>query len=157
MNTPTQPLSLFMPVLPGTTMRAILTAQAAGSAQAKQALNSIGTVHFARFLLLDTSRPNLQPDMANVDVPSNTLVMAVLTDYDGDFDAYINDFVAQLGDVFNTNLQFVVGGAVVTPVQKNIPGFNAFIKANDASQHNPNTGMYAAYPQTVQQVVAAFS
>lgn len=153
----TKPLSLFMPVLPGITMNAILSAQAAGSEQAHQALISIGTVHFARFLLLDTSKPNLQPDMAAADVPCNTLVMAVLTEYDGDFDAYIHDFVAQLGEVFNTNLQFVVGGAAVTPVQNNVPGFNAFIKANDASQHSPNTGLFAAYPQTTQLVIAAFS
>jgi hypothetical protein len=151
------PLSLLMPVLPGTKMNDILAAQAAASEQAHKALVSIGTVHFARFLLLDTSQPNLQPDMRAADVPSNTLIMAVMTEYDGDFDAYIYDFVAQLGDVFNTNLQFVVGGAAVTPVQNNVAGFNAFIKANDASQHSPNTGMFAAYSQSVQQVLAAFS
>ena len=95
--------------------------------------------------------------MAAADVPCDTLVMAVLTEYDGDFDAYIYDFVAQLGDVFNTNLQVVVGGEKVTPVQNNVAKFNAFIKANDASQHSPNTGLFAAYPQTTQLVIAAFS
>ena len=34
--------------------------------------------------------------------------------------------------------------------------FAAFIAQNDASQHQPNEGMFAAYPQTVQQILAAF-
>lgn len=157
MPSPTNPLSLFMPVLPGTTMNSILTAQAQGQAQANAALTSIGTVHFARFLLLDTSKPNLIPDINNLDVPSDTLVISVITEYDGSFNAYINDFVRELGDVFNTNLQFVVGGAAVTPVQDNVAAFNAFITANDASQHSPNISLYQAYPQTVQQIIAAFS
>lgn len=153
----TSPLSLFMPVLPGTTMQAILNSQAAGSAQAKVALTDIGTVHFARFLLLDTSKPNLIPDVNDLNTPSNTLVIGVITEYDGSFNAYIGDFVAQLGDVFDANLQFVVGGAALIPVADNVAGFAAFVAANDASQHSPNNTLYAAYPQTVQQVLAAFS
>ena len=81
----------------------------------------------------------------------------MITEYDGSFNAYINDFVAQLGAVFDANLQFVVGGAALTPVANNVAGFAAFVAANDASQHAPNNTLYAAYPQTVQQVLAAFS
>lgn len=153
----TSPLSLFMPVLPGTTPQAILNSQAAGGPQAQAALTSIGTVHFARFLLLDTSKPNLIPDANDLEVPSDTLVIGVITEYDGSFNAYIGDFVAQLGSVFDANLQFVVGGAALTPVADNVAEFAAFVAANDASQHSPNNSLYAAYPQTVQQVLAAFS
>ncbi len=153
----TSPLSLFMPVLPGTTPQAILDSQAAGSTQAQKALTDIGTVHFARFLLLDTSKPNLIPDANELNTPSNTLVIGVITEYDGSFNAYIGDFVAQLGSVFDANLQFVVGGAALTPVADNVAGFAAFVAVNDASQHAPNNTLYAAYTQTVQQVLAKFS
>ena len=47
------------------------------------ALDKIATVHFARFVFLDETR------------------LAVITTYDGDFDAYINEFVDHIGDVFN--------------------------------------------------------
>jgi len=42
-------------------------------------------------------------------------------------------------------------------VANNVAAFTAFIAQNDASQHQPNEGMFAAYPQTVQQILAAFS
>src|SRR5687768_1688244 len=44
-----------------------------------RALDTIGTVHFARFVFVDETR------------------LAVITTYDGDFDAYINDFVDHIG------------------------------------------------------------
>lgn len=153
----TSPLSLFMPVLPNTKMLSIVEALAASQKQIDAALASIGTVHFARFELLDTSKPNLIPDLSKVNQPSSTLVIAVITEYDGSFNAYIGDFVAQLGGVFDTLLGFVVGGAALIPVSNNLTAFEAFITANDASQHAPNNTLYAAYPQTVQQVLAAFS
>ena len=153
----TSPLSLFMPVLPNTKPLAIVEALAGSQVAIDAALKSIGTVHFARFSLLDTSKPNLQPDMLAINTPSSTLVIGVITEYDGDFNAYISDFVAQLGAVFDTLLGFVVGGAAITPVANNLAAFEAFITLNDASQHQPNESLYAAYPQTVQQVVAAFS
>ncbi len=153
----TSPLSLFMPVLPNTRPVAIIEALASSQAAIDAALLSIGTVHYARFLLIDRSSPNLQPNLLHVTVPSSTLVIAVVTDYDGSFDAYIQDFVSQLGAVFDTLLGFVVGGAALVPVANDVAAFEAFITANDASQHLPNTSLYAAYPQTVQQVLAAFS
>mgnify|MGYP001605249555 CR=1 FL=1 len=151
------PLSLFMPVLPGTTINTLLGVLGANQAQKDQALESIGTVHFARFLLLDSASPNLQPDMSKADVPTNTLVLGVITEYDGSFNAYISDFCAQLGTVFDAMLQYVVGGAAVIPVANNVAGFERFVMVNDASQHLPNTALYQAYPQTVQQILAAFS
>ena len=153
----TSPLSLFMPVLPNTKMLSIVEALAASQAQIRAALTSIGTVHYARFELLDTSKPNLIPDLSKINQPSSTLVIAVITEYDGSFNAYIGDFVAQLGGVFDVLLGFVVGGAALVPVRNNLSAFEAFITANDASQHSPNNTLYAAYPQTVQQVLAAFS
>ena len=153
----TKPLSLFMPVLPNTKMLSIVEALVASKKQIDTALAAIGTVHFARFELLDTSKPNLIPDLSTLNQPSSTLVIAVITEYDGSFNAYISDFVAQLGGVFDALLGFVVGGAALIPVSNNLVSFEAFITTNDASQHSPNNTLYAAYPQTVQQVLAAFS
>ena len=145
------PLTLLMPIIPGTNLMELAATLAKYQAEIDQALTSIGTVHYARFLLLDRSVANLQPGGS-----SNELVLAVITEFDGSFQAYIGDFVAQIGDVFNALLQFVVGGAAVTPVQNNIAAFSAFVSANDASEHQPNEGLYQAYPQTVQQILAAF-
>lgn len=153
----TNPLTLMMPVLPGTKMSTIVETIAENQAAIDGALESIGTVHFARFLLLDTSKANLQPDLKDINNESDTLIISVITDYDGSFDAYISDFVAQLGGVFDALLAFVVGGEALVPVNDHLQGFEAFITKNDASQHLPNTELYAAYPQTVQQILAAFS
>ena len=150
-------LTLLMPVLPGTKLSSIVGTLGGGSAAIDAALASIGTVHFARFSLFDTSKANLQPDMSTMDTPSDTLVIGVITEYDGSFNAYISDFVNQLGDVFDALLASVVGGAAVTPVKSNVAAFQAFVAANDASQHSPNNGgIYQAYPQTVQDIVATF-
>ncbi|HYR11004.1 MAG TPA: hypothetical protein VEQ60_24705 [Longimicrobium sp.] len=146
------PLTLLMPIIPGTNLVELAATLAKYQAEIDQALTSIGTVHYARFLLLDRSVANLQPGGGS----SDELVLAVITEFDGSFQAYIGDFVAQIGDVFNALLQFVVGGSAVTPVQNNVAAFSAFVSANDASQHQPNEGLYQAYPQTVQQILAAF-
>ncbi len=158
------PLTLLMPIIPGTNPMDVAVALKSQQANIDKALGDIGTVHYARFLLLDRSVPNLRPGP----VPSNELVLAVITEYDGSFPKYIGDFVAQIGDVFNALLAFVVGGAAVTPVQDNRTAFLAFIMANDASQHFPNNGatsrtqpgagLYQAYPDTtVQQILALVS
>ena len=146
------PLTLLMPIIPGTSVMELATTLQKYQTEINTALTSIGTVHFARFLLLDRSTANLQPG----GTASDQLVLAVITEYDGSFQAYIGDFVAQIGQVFDALLQFVVGGQALTPVANNVAAFSAFVAANDASQHQPNEGLYSAYPQTVQQVLACF-
>ena len=147
------PLTLMMPIIPGTSLAELAGTLAKYQTEIDSALTSIGTVHYARFLLLDRSTANLQPGAT----PSNEMVLAVITEYDGSFQAYIGDFVAQIGQVFDALLQYVVGGQALIPVANNVAAFNAFVAANDASQHQPNEGLYQAYPQTVQQILAAFS
>ena len=146
------PLTLLMPVIPGTDPTAIATFLDKSNAQIDEALTAVGTVHYARFLLLDTSAPNLQPGAGK-----GPFVLSVVTEYDGDFNAYIQDFVAKLGPIFDGLLSFTVGGTAVTPVADHITAFTAYIQANDASQHLPNGGLYQAYPQTVQQILASCS
>lgn len=148
------PLCLMMPVLPGTNPISIAAALQEYQTKINTALTEIGTVHFARFTLLDRSQANLLPDVSKM-TTSDTLIIGVITEYDGNFNAYIEDFVAQLGDVFDALLQFVVGGKALMPVANNVTAFEAFITANDAAQHTPNTGLYSAYPQTVQKILAS--
>jgi hypothetical protein len=83
--------------------------------------------------------------------------VAVITAYDGDFDAYIRDFVTYIADVFDALLPVAVGGDSLVPVARNVEAFTRFLAENDAAQHPPNSGfrMYNAYPNTVQQIKAA--
>lgn len=148
------PLCLMMPVLPGTNPISIAAALQEYQTKINTALTDIGTVHFARFVLFDRSQTNLLPNIGKTGT-SDTLIIGVITEYDGSFNGYIEDFVAQLGEVFDALLQFVVGGKALMPVANHVAAFEAFITANDAAQHVPNTGLYNAYPQTVQQILAS--
>jgi hypothetical protein len=144
------PLTLLMPVIAGTDPKTIATKLAQYAADRDKALTEIGTVHYARTLLLDANTPNLQPGAA----PSNRYILAVITEYDEDFDQYIVDFVNKVGDFFDALLEFVVGGAELVPVANNVAAFQAYVKANDASQQPGNTGLYQAYPYSVQEILA---
>ena len=145
------PLTLLMPLKPNTDPRTIAGAIESNQTAIDNALTSIGTVHFARFLILDTSVPNLQPTGKSTD----TLVLGVITEYDGAFGPYISDFVNQIGFVFDALLPYVVGGADLVPVAKNLNAFTAFVQQNDASQNPTTPALYSAYPNTVQQILAA--
>jgi len=145
------PLTLMLPVIPGTNLTTLNGSLGQSNAVLDAALRSIGTVHYARILLLDASTSNLQPS----DKPSDSYVIAVITEFDGDFDAYIQDFVSQVGPIFDALLQFVVDGPALIPVANNVAAFGAFIALNDASQHAPNTALFQAYTATVADILAS--
>jgi hypothetical protein len=146
------PLTLLLPVIPGTNPQTLGGTLQQVQPQLNAALTSIGTVHYARIMFLDGSTSNLQPS-GN---PGDSYVIAVLTEYDGSFDAYIHDFVSQVGAIFDALLAFVVGGQALIPVAQNEAAFQAFIAQNDASQHAPNNNpSYQAYTATVQQILAS--
>ena len=99
------------------------------------ALNNLHNVHFARFVFLN-----------------NNTQLAVITTYDGAFDAYINEFIDTIGDIFNALLQRM-DGAPPLPVQKNRDAFLAYVRANDLRGIEP---FYSAYPKaTVLDIQAA--
>jgi hypothetical protein len=99
------------------------------------ALNKLKTVHFARFVFLE-----------------NNTKLAVITTYDGSFEDYINEFVDEIGDVFNALLAHMTG-APPLPVQKNRKEFLAYVQANDLRGIEP---FYSAYPKaTVLDIHAA--
>ncbi|MGH3754510.1 MAG: hypothetical protein ACRDRP_17790 [Pseudonocardiaceae bacterium] len=89
------------------------------------ALDKISTVHFARFVFLDNDQ------------------LAVITSYDGDFEAYINEFIDEIGDVFN-GLMAHVKNAPPLPVQTYRQEFLDYIRAVD--RHCVGT-FYSAYPE----------
>lgn len=97
------------------------------------ALNKIGTVHFARFAFLEDDR------------------LAVITSYDGDFDKYINEFVNEIGDIFNELLAHVAD-APPLPVQRYREEFLEYVRAHDLKAVGT---FYSAYPDlTVLDILA---
>lgn len=89
------------------------------------ALNKLGTVHFARFALLGNDQ------------------VAVITTYDGDFDRYINEFIDEIGDVFNALLAHVEN-APPLPVQTFRQEFLDYIRTIDRRCVGT---FYSAYPE----------
>jgi hypothetical protein len=90
------------------------------------ALNKIATVHFARFVFLE-----------------NNTRLAVITTYDGDFDRYINDFVDNIGHVFDMLLQFMAD-APPLPVAEHREEFLQYVRDHDLRCVEP---FYSAYPE----------
>jgi hypothetical protein len=97
-----------------------------GRAQAAQAiaenkdeiyagLDNVGTVHFARFVI----------------VADNLCMFSV---YDGDFTNYIRDFIATIGSVFDAVVGLVEGGDEVIPCEKNVEKFIDWVHAHDLYQ-----------------------
>jgi hypothetical protein len=98
------------------------------------ALNKLKTVHFARFVFLDKSK------------------LAVITTYDGSFEDYINEFIDEIGDVFNALLAHM-NGAPPLPVQSNRQAFLNYVQENDLRAIEP---FYSAYPKaTVLDILDA--
>ena len=99
------------------------------------ALDKLKIVHFARFVFLD-----------------NDSRLAVITTYDGSFEDYINDFVDNIGDVFNPILSHMKD-APPLPVQQNRQAFLDYVRAHDLRGMEP---FYSAYPQsTVVDILAS--
>ena len=78
-------------------------------------LNNVGTVHFARFVI----------------VGDNICMFSV---YDGDFTNYIRDFIATIGSVFNAVVDLVEGGEEVIPCENNVEAFIQWVHERDLYQ-----------------------
>lgn len=99
------------------------------------ALTKLNTVHFARFVFLE-----------------NNTKLAVITTYDGSFEDYINEFIDEIGDVFNALLAHMKDASPI-PVQKNRQAFLDYVRANDLRAIEP---FFSAYPKaTVLDIHAA--
>lgn len=105
------------------------------------ALTSLHYVHFARFV------PT--PDWR---------ALQVITSFDGEFDAYVLDFVLAIGDQFETILSYVKDRP--RSRVKDFPAeFLAFIRANNLGYEGAGGGnidLYSAYPEkTVIDIIGA--
>jgi hypothetical protein len=99
------------------------------------ALDKLRMVHFARFVFLE-----------------NNTRLAIITTYDGSFEDYLNEFIDEIGDVFNALLQHM-DGAPPLPVQQNREAFHRYVKTHDLGCIEP---FYSAYPRaTVLDIQAA--
>ena len=78
-------------------------------------LDNVGTVHFARFVIVD----------------DNICMFSV---YDGDFTNYIRDFIATIGSVFDSVVELVEGGKDVIPSEQNVEKFIDWVHAHDLYQ-----------------------
>jgi hypothetical protein len=142
------PLTLLLPVIPETDPNEIVKTLSAYGLKLYVALESVGTVHYARALMLDRSAPNLQPTVKDKKVVSKgPFVIAIITEYDHDFDRYIHDFVVKVGEVFDALLQFVPGGKEVIPVIDHETEFG-----NLLAENNVPSLLFQAYTATVQEV-----
>ena len=75
-------------------------------------LNNVGTVHFARFDIVD----------------GNLLMFSI---YDGNFDGYIRDFIGTIGEAFDGIMGFVKDPAPV-PCGQNVDEFVAWVRRHDS-------------------------
>jgi len=78
-------------------------------------LNNVGTVHFARFVIVN----------------DNICMFSV---YDGDFTNYIRDFIATIGSVFNAVVGLVEDGEKVIPCEQNVEAFIQWVHERDLYQ-----------------------
>ena len=130
------PLNLRLPITKGKNWEIFFyLADPKISKAINDGLNAVGTVHFARFL----------PEAGFSLGLSQTLW--VLTEYDGTFDQYIQDFVNQMGDIFDGLLGFVDNPPPV-PVKDNVAAFGAWVSA-----HNEKSNLYSAYPTLTVQTI----
>jgi catalase len=78
-------------------------------------LDNVGTVHFARFLLIGD-------------------YICMISVYDGDFTNYIRDFIATIGSVFDEVMKVVEGGDKLSPTTRNIEAFIDWVHDHDLFQ-----------------------
>lgn len=78
-------------------------------------LDNVGTVHTARFLLLDGN-------------------LCMISVYDGDFSNYIRDFIVTIGSVFDDVMTLVEGGDEMIPTTENVEKFIDWVHDHDLFQ-----------------------
>lgn len=147
------PLTAILPLDPSKSVAVLLAKLAKHKDEVHAALTKIGTVHYARLIIFDRSnddlRPTLRPDLDG----KGPFALGVITEFDGDFYAYIQDFVNEVGLLFDLGLEYTTDGKELVPVAQHVDEFAAYLKGHDLSQHLPNNGLYAAYELTVQQIL----
>ena len=111
-----RPMNLIMPLRrPNLVARGKLTKTLVGATDEVLAgLNNVGTIHFARF-----------------DIVAGNLCMFSI--YDGDLGGYVRDFIATIGNAFDSILSCVKDPPTLS-VGDNVEEFVEWIEAHDAFQ-----------------------
>ncbi|WP_114227051.1 MULTISPECIES: hypothetical protein [Sphingomonas] len=78
-------------------------------------LDNVGTVHFARFVLIGDN-------------------ICMISVYDGDFSNYIRDFIATVGSVFDAVIALVDGGDALRPTAHHVEAFIEWVREHDLFQ-----------------------
>lgn len=134
----TQPLTAVTPIIPGrrAQLQQVLAALSDRIASGGPSpLDEIGTVHFARWVVLPDDRDGGH--------------LLFTTNFDGPWDDYIEDFAAQAADSFDA----VYSNCEGWPERgsRDIDAFKAFVRDHEV----PSDVYYRAYPTaTVRQVKA---
>jgi hypothetical protein len=92
----------------------------------KKALDQIGIVHDARFVLFDEQQR-----------------LGVITTFDDDFDVYLDLFISEIGNVFDAVLKHMKD-APPLPVAEHPEEFHAYVHKNNRELVSP---FYSAYPK----------
>jgi hypothetical protein len=98
-----------------------------------EAMNRIGTVHFARFVIRPVQ-----------------MELMVITNYDNSFAEYIGAFTNAIGEIFDQLLSHTEDGGHLVPVKQHQQEFLAYVQSHDASfdpvAKEPFSS-YCAYPR----------
>ena len=149
------PLTLMLPLDPSKNVAELLTKVAANQAALNGALAGVGTVHYARFILFDRSKEDLRPTPGpDGSLGKGPFAFGVITEFDGDFETYTQQFIDKIGFLFDLGLSFTTDGQALIPVQQHAKEFIAYVKRHNLSAHPPNEGLFNAYPFTVRQILA---
>lgn len=150
------PLTCVLPLRPSVEPAVVLGVLARLNTRTQAALDAVGTVHFARFVLLDSSADNLSPRLDGTGGPYK---LAIVTSYDGDFDKYIRAFAAYLPDVFGEILAVTADWPHDTDLSTgaNVDAFVEYVRTHDLAQITPNRelSMYRAYETPVTEILAS--
>ena len=148
------PLTLMLPLDPSKNVAELLTKIAANQAALNGALASVGTVHYARFILFDRSKEDLRPTLGpKGPTGKGPFAFGVITEFDGDFETYTQQFINEIGFLFDLGLSFTTDGQSLIPVKKHPKEFIEYVRTHNLSVHPPNEGLFNAYPFTVRQIL----
>ena len=142
-------LSLWLELKDPCRMGDLLAYLVANDSAIRQALRSLNYVHFSRFL--PTRGWDSEP-------PPAVAALQVITEFDGDFDAYVLDFALVIGDQFDHILDYVKDRPP-SPVNDHPAAFLEFIKRHNVgytSSTPGSVGVQCAYPDlTVIDIVGS--
>lgn len=119
------PLTCIMPIKSVESYQALKLLLTQAKPLIDQALDSVKTVHFARFVFLE-----------------NNTKLAIITTFDGSFEDYISDFANYIGPIFD-QLFAHIADPPPAPVKQNTAEFIAWVDAHNVR----DSGFYSAYPQ----------